>query len=320
MFVANVVNMVGGLGNQLFQYLFGSALSYHTGRPTLYDVSDYSGYKKHGGLTLDQAFEIDLPILSDVQHTFVPSAVRSVLTKRLFNRMPKTSTTFSNIYVDDGTCDLSTATRSRERRGYFLGVWQYVNYPDAFLTGFREQLHFREEVSLAAQHALDQYAHFSENSVSIHVRLGDYLKSAKAWHLPLQEHYYVGIIMKLLSEVPNRHFFVFSDDIKSIRNSWFKGLPVTFVDGYTNQTAFSDLLMVSCFKTIVISASTYGWWAGFLSKPNTMVYFPSPWVRAKFVLNPRYTPFIPPHWVPLNTNGFDMVLDPQVDLQMASNT
>lgn len=320
MLVANIVNMVGGLGNQLFQYMFGSALSYQTGRPTLYDVSDYSSYTKHGGLTLDKAFETDLPILSDEQCSFAPIPVRSVFIKRLLNRIPEISAAFSNIYVDDGTFDLSTAHRSRGRQSYFLGTWQYIDYPDAFLTAFREQLQFREEVSVAAQSALDQYAHFSQNSVSIHVRLGDYLKSSKAWHLPLQEQYYSHIISKLLSESPHRHFFVFSDDIKSIRNSWFKGLPVTFVDGYTNQTAFSDLLMASCFKTIIISASTYGWWAGFLSKHDTVVYFPSPWVRPKFVPNPRYTPFIPPDWVPLSATGFDAVLDPQVDIRMASKT
>ena len=90
---ANVVNIVGGLGNQLFQYLFGLALEKQSGRPTLYDVSDFAHYKLHGGLAIDRYFALTLSVASDA----AASSRRNVLSVQTGLRAPRKGATFETM-------------------------------------------------------------------------------------------------------------------------------------------------------------------------------------------------------------------------------
>ena len=189
-----------------------------------------------------------------------------------------------------------------------MGLWQHLKYPNWIIADFFADLKFQREVAINAEAALSSHGPSFDIDVSIHIRLGDYLTLPNSCHLPLGEKYYSDIIAELLMQQPARRFYIFSDDIEAIRGSWFQKMPVVFMGGYPGQTAYTDLFAMSRFKTMIISASTYGWWAGNLSNPGTTVYYPKPWVRPKFAEDPKFSPYVPDEWLPQDTSGHDILM------------
>jgi hypothetical protein len=53
------------------------------------------------------------------------------------------------------------------------------------------------------------------------------------------------------------------------------------------------LVEMSTFQTILISNSTFSWWAAFINTKATRIYFPSPWFRN----SPDPIELTPDNWV-----------------------
>jgi hypothetical protein len=303
----NVVNVVGGLGNQLFQYLFGSYLEEMTSTKTYYDIRDYSNYKKHGGFSLASIFESPAPLMKLAENSHIPLAGRYTVIKRLINRVPFSSNFFPDIVSDSGFVDLARLEVYKNKKKYYIGCWQSIQYTDSQIAKFLAKNSLKSDILKSLVDYGNECGIDFVTSAAVHVRLGDYLKSDHSWHLPLNEQYYRNIMVELLNNGSVEHFYVFSDFIKDIESSWFHGLPVTFMANYGGQTAATDMVFISCFQNIVISASTFGWWAATFA-PFATVYAPWPWVRPKFESQARYSTNIPNTWHKRDSLGYDLVL------------
>ena len=116
----------------------------------------------------------------------------------------------------------------------------------------------------------------SDNSVSIHIRRGDYL-DLKGHYAFLDEEYYRQAldIIKDYSKI-----VVFSDDIEWCKNvSLFKNKQVLFIE---NQLDIIDLYLMSRIKNNIIANSTFSWWAAFLNcNENKKVIAPLKWFGPK---------------------------------------
>src|SRR5439155_15477649 len=117
---ANVVNIVGGLGNQLFQYFFGVCLERGSGQRTLYDLSDFSSYALHEGFTLERYFDVKLAS-SNEEGVRVPLTARSYSLKRLCWRSRMLARVCR--VETDATFTLAASHR-RVPSSYFFGYWQ----------------------------------------------------------------------------------------------------------------------------------------------------------------------------------------------------
>lgn len=60
-----IVRLMGGLANQLMQYVYGRYLQYMTGEYVYYDDSRFFERKIHNGYELKHVFGLNLPLLSD---------------------------------------------------------------------------------------------------------------------------------------------------------------------------------------------------------------------------------------------------------------
>ena len=53
-----ISHIIGGLGNQMFQYAAGRALSMHIKKNLFLDVQDFDQYHLHNGYELERVFNI----------------------------------------------------------------------------------------------------------------------------------------------------------------------------------------------------------------------------------------------------------------------
>ena len=153
-------------------------------------------------------------------------------------------------------------------RGYFQSEKYFKNIESII----RDEFSFRNINNEIQIETLKQEI-LENNSVSIHVRRGDYLKSKI--HFDLCK---TNSIMYIQDKVNNPKFFVFSDDIE-----WCKSNQILaeckFVEiESSKENPIVDLYMMSLCKHNIIANSSFSWWAAWLNSfENKVVTAPNKW-------------------------------------------
>ena len=116
----------------------------------------------------------------------------------------------------------------------------------------------------------------SQNSVCLHVRLGDYV-----WHgYPnlSRSNYYQNAVDYILKRTKNPRFYVFSNDPEKAEEELKISVPFEVVRVNYRQADFRDMQLMSLCKHNVIANSTFSWWAALLNKnPDKIVTYPDIW-------------------------------------------
>ena len=120
----------------------------------------------------------------------------------------------------------------------------------------------------------------STQSVSIHIRRGDYIldEQANKTHGMCGLDYYHSCVEHLAGAVGEPHFFVFSDDPAWCRDNLRLPCSVTFVSHNDMQHSYEDLRLMTLCKHNIIANSTFSWWGAWLN-PNKdkIVFAPRKW-------------------------------------------
>lgn len=109
----------------------------------------------------------------------------------------------------------------------------------------------------------------NSDSVSIHVRRGDYVGLQN--HHPLCSVEYYKVAIEYFGN--DKKYFVFSDDIDWCKQ-FFVDIDVTFVEGLCD---WHEMYLMSVCKHNIIANSTFSWWGAWLNKNNNMVIAPKNW-------------------------------------------
>ena len=105
------------------------------------------------------------------------------------------------------------------------------------------------------------------NSVSVHVRRGDYLKpeNAEMFGNICTDAYYEAAINLMKEKVEDAHFYIFSDDVDYVREKYV-GEEYSIVDLNHGKDSFYDMwLMINCNHNICAN-STFSFWGARLGK------------------------------------------------------
>ena len=180
---------------------------------------------------------------------------------------------------------------------YIIGYWQSEKYfksiNETILNDF--QLNIQPDnyhINLANQIN-------NCNSVSVHVRRGDYLEDEKinSVHGILNNLYYYSSIELITTLVGEPHLFFFSDDIDWVKNNFYLQFPHTFIDkDFLNKDSKDMWLMTQC-KHNIIANSSFSWWGAWLNKnQDKIVIAPKNWFQ-----NPKMNSdnIVPENWVRL---------------------
>lgn len=233
------VGLCGRLGNNLFQYAFGRIIAQGLGfelrcRPI-------RGASGPGSFAGSRSAFLGAPLrISGVAH-------RSVVQDWSITASPD---------WDGQTIDLGAVLKDvRPRRIRLLGFFQRYTYYRAYKARIRDW--FATKPSAWARE-------IGRNDVLVDLRLGEDF-AAMGWRMPPE---YQLSILETLSDV--ERVFVVGPDVDDQTLAKFRRFsPIRFHHGPIENFAF-----MQAFRRMVLSNSTFSWWASFLSPMAEAVYGP----------------------------------------------
>lgn len=286
-----IVKLVGGLGNQMFQYAFAYALAKSFGIDVTLDMTWFEAVKTHENVT-PRAFELDVfNIKYDVAtkedlQKIVPTPKRSKFQKFLWEifKIEKYKP-LGNTYIQYASYDYDKNLFVCPDYLYYDGYFQNEKYFKPVRKELLESFHSNIALDEKNKQMLDKIV--LENSVSIHVRRGDYvtLECASDFHGTCPLEYYEKAIENISTKIRNSgkepHFFLFSDDIEwTIKNLKIE-YPFTVVD-FNQGKGWLDLNLMKSCKHNILANSSFSWWAAWLNEnPNKIIIAPKKWTSKK---------------------------------------
>lgn len=276
-----IIRMMGGIGNQMFQYALYSELKY-LGRDVKMD--DVHGFKEDEqrdpvltesfGIQYERATEEEIRDITDAHMSFFTRVRR-----KLFGRHSL------EIVEPDGVFRPEIL---KVDHAYLTGYWQSEKYfPDAQVRQLlRDTYELQPEKLIHSEEgwALLQQIEESE-SVSVHVRRGDYLWPGVVENFGgiCTEEYYQKAMERILQDKPEASFFIFTNDKEWCREH-MKGERVFTVDSTKDEkdADLLDMLLMSRCSHHIIANSSYSWWAAWLNDtPDKIVVAPAKWLNNK---------------------------------------
>lgn len=270
-----IVKILGGLGNQMFQYAMGRAFSLRHNCNLKLDITWYSDIK---GCT-PRKFLLDI---FPIKYTQIIN--KKILSAYYENKLiNKTLSFFINPrhYIKETQNKYWEKIEEIPLPSILEGYWQNEKY---FLSQ-RESI--IKDFTFPTLHptslVIAQKIKRIESSVSIHIRRGDYISDVDTnkFHGTCSSKYYNTAINYIKNHSNNPHLFVFSDDpewCKKNFNSY--GLPSTVVDAHVASEDFHDMHLMSLCKHHIIANSSFSWWGAWLSGEKGIICAPKQWFAA----------------------------------------
>lgn len=266
-----IVKFLGGLGNQMFQYAFYLSLKQRFGRIKA-DLSGFEDYALHHGYELEKVFGIRVDQATPFERRLYRQESRDWLTRKL-RRVWGTKHAYCPEKVEFG---FDPGIYEDQKSRYYWGYWQHHRYHEKINTPLEVVFEFRPQPEGKNLNLIRQLG--TTESVSIHVRRGDYLGDALLGGVCDLEYYSRAIDM-IKERIISPRFVVFSDDIEWCRQCL--GLSeAVFVDWNKGEKSFFDMLLMSRCNHHIIANSSFSWWGARLNPGHDkIVIAPKTWVK-----------------------------------------
>lgn len=278
----NRVAIYGGLGNQMFQYALCFALN-QRGVKSRILFSHYLYSFHHNGFSLGNAFRIKLDISSKILNAiliygdfFYKNRISGFFLKRLLVSYQQRK----NKYVEKEEFEFDPEVFNQKGKT-LIGIWQAEAYFRDIKELIIRQFEFRTPEDKLNRELIEKIV--NSNSVSIHIRRGDYLN--ERWKNILgvirDTVYYDNAVNFIIGKVKNPQYFVFSDDIKWAKEN-LKLDNCIYVNHNKGRNSYIDMYLMSICKHNIIANSTFSWWGAWLNKnPKKIVTIPEKWIIGK---------------------------------------
>jgi hypothetical protein len=263
----------------MFQYAIGRHLAIINRRPLLLDISGYKDFP-------DRYYALDcFNIQATVAHTSNVELLRwdgqslTLVEKIKYQLFPSLR---KHLIKEPHFHYSPDIIRSYRHAVYLDGYWQSEKY---FLP-VREQLlqEFTLAQPLSDPNRLLAEQILSVESVSIHIRRGDYVSNpvTNAYHGVCESSYYQQAIEKMASMVSNPFFFVFSDEPQWFAENVDMRYHYVVVAHNQGRQSYNDLHLMRLCKHNIIANSSFSWWGAWLNtNPEKVVIAPRQWVHPK---------------------------------------
>ena len=300
-----IVRLTTGLGNQMFQYAAGLAAAeatcsilkletdwfHHRTQKAL-----HNRYGLHCFNIIEQFATKDE--ICRLQGIPVNLADRIVVPLARLMRLGSFSSRFAQttrehhqpcfgFYDDFGAIEPHTR---------LLGYFQSERFFENIKPTIRNHFSFRYPLSLQAKAVADMIGR-ATSATAVHFRRGDYATSSLGV-LPLS--YYMEAMAHIQRVDPGSIFFVFSDDIVTVKRELQPSSRIVFVDQLEGQPDHETMRLMSMCQNNIIANSSFSWWAAWLNaRPDKHVVAPRPW----FAASDRDTSdVVPGSWVRLDVS------------------
>ncbi len=264
----------GGLGNQMFQYAFAKACSLKYKQKIFFDLS---WYIKSDRKFLLNEYSIKLDLYS--KNRFIAKTIKYILKPKI-NK--------DNGYYEDKNLEINKNT-------LLEGNWESIKYFKEIKEIIKKDFILKNP----SKKFLEISNKINKNSISVHVRRGDYLIPHGKYLNGIE--YYNKAVEYIINKkkMTNPEIIIFSDD-----NEWCKNELKTLAGQKTKvfeekmNSDVEDMMIMSCFGNNVISNSTYSWWSAFLNKnDDKIVTMPRNWFTDKDFNDKYFSSIVIPEWV-----------------------
>ena len=265
-----IVKVMGGLGNQLFQYALYRQFQ-EDGKEAYLDTSWYDITKNVNRKYQLDLFNTKIVKCTDKQKYLLANNDRSIFGvtyHKIFGNKKS-----HIVELDNG--DFSPLI-SKLQTAYLDGYWQRKEYFINISEVLKKEIVLKENLNEKNEKMFFEIN--NTNSIGIHIRRGDYLVAADRYGGICTEKYYFSSIEYMEKQVENGHFFVFSDDMIWCKHFLDKKKNVTFVDINSNDDGYLDLILMSKCKNMIMANSSFSWWATWLNdNMNKIIVAPARW-------------------------------------------
>ena len=276
-----IINFKGGLGNQLFQYFFSQRLK-NVSKDKVIKFSETEIIPNQQKIY--NIFNLDIDWASKKELSNINLILRfNFLRKNLPRVLIKTSlkSPLQKILIENDHKYYNFSLLKDYL--YFDGYWQNEKYFFDSREEICQGLNFRNPIEIY------KYLNINKNSINIalHIRRGDYLnfKNKNIFYTPPVEYfkYYINFFNEKFRK-PN--FIFFSDDIDWVKNVFKRNSDQQiFIDKSFNN-GLNDFQLMSQCDHFILSNSTFGWWAAYLSKKiDKIIICPNKWYKNDNIKN-----------------------------------
>ena len=256
------LNLMGGLGNQLFQIFALINLSFELKIPFKLPINKY-----------DNVSPLD------------NESRRPTYCKSIFIILDRFVIQFEEPYItikenhDSTYYDLAKLPLEPNKNYKLNGYFQSEKY---FIKNY-ENIKRLIGIDKVQENLKNEYKELLEDSTSLHFRIGDYVIKPDC-HPILSIEYYVKAINKIQQlERIKKIIYFFEINNKDIINSNIEYLKtmysdIEFISCPNNLEDWQQLLLMSCCKNNIIANSTFSWWGAYLNNNNSkIICYPSVW-------------------------------------------
>ena len=292
-----VVELKGGLGNQMFQYSIGRALSLNFSTDLYLDTSFLT---KNSVSSLElTARNYELDVFTIRANLASADLVNSFKNDGLVNKfLRKLGLPSKNTLTEPSLAYHKAFERSRPPL-YLVGYWQSERYFFEFEDKIREDFTFSSPLDSLSK-TISSTITRDDKSIGIHFRRGDFISStlANKFHGVCSINYYNEAIQILDEKVDNANYYVFSDQPEWVQENFVMGRPrMTLVGHNSGDDSWKDMYLMSLCKHNIIANSTFSWWAAWLNKnPEKIIIAPKKWFADTSKIS---SDLIPTKWIQL---------------------
>lgn len=275
-----IVWCLGGLGNQMFQYAFYRSLQL-SGNEACLDISSFVSYDFHNGYELERVFGLCPVMASENQLSkFKNNILLKILNKaNIYSRIIKQK----NLGFDGRYLQL-------KGNKYFEGYWQSEKYFKNIEAQIRTDFTFPK---LDEKNQIIANDIIKTNSISIHIRMGDYVNHPLHGGICTLD-YYKNAIKIINENIDNPKFYIFSNDIAWCKEN-LKLENVVYVLGNDGDSSYKDMQLMSLCKHNIIANSSFSWWGAWLNNnPSKVVVAPNKWLNDNSI---DTTDLLPSEWI-----------------------
>ena len=280
-----IVNILGGLGNQMFVYAMYQALrEAHSEEKVMLCRRSYKGYPLHNGYELDRIFGLESPEASLIQLAKVAYPFFNYKSWQLMRHFfPQRKS------MTSGTTQIPFDYNEVTRKGnaFYDGYWQneknFLPIREKIIETFAFP-DFNDEKNIALAEKLKRV-----RAASCHLRRGDYLKDPV--YGVCNESYYKRAVDELNRLADPELYCIFSDDIEWCKENLIdiigKNKEIVFVDWNKGKDSYRDMQLMSLCHYNIIANSSFSWWGAWLNNhDDKVVLAPEIWMNKPMVNDP----------------------------------
>ena len=259
-----IVRFQGGIGNQMFQYALYRQLQ-EKGKTVKADLSTFQSAKEIRSFKLQESFDIKLNVASDWEIFKVAGGSNSffkLVVRKLFKQ--------KNLYTENriGSVENFYGIKTGYANGYWQSKKWFPDVADSIKKEFTFQITKPEFEKLCNRVS-------GEQSVSIHVRMGDYVQNADLYGGICTKEYYQKAVEYIKQKVCAPVFYVISDEPDKAQ-AMLKG--IVQAEYVQNEIDYEDMQFMSSCRHNILANSSFSWWSTYLNKhEDKVVVAPSRW-------------------------------------------